>query len=149
MKPSLQLIRAISAEFLRRKLNGTVMLFCAVLAVLLVLGIWLTTISAWWWLLVALLVIGGLIGLGILLLARIIIRLVKPAQTDKQAQAVRAFVDKLERVQETVQTPMPLIVFQVARDVVRPRTPTYLQKITRDGTTLHTDFLDLQKKFNA
>lgn len=140
-------IRAIGGEFLRRKWKGILTLFTLVGVAIAIGCIWLITISAWWWLLAFPVFSAIIIGILALLIARVIIGIITPQLTRPQHTAVTDFVDKLERVAERAQTPPFWIAFKVIRDVIRPRDTTFIQEMTQDSTTLHTDYKELLKQF--
>lgn len=146
---NIQLIRAISAEFISRKLRSITILVGIVLALILSASIYLTTVSVWWWILAVPIFALCILAIIALALAHILARLFKPQISVAQNTAVSNFVDKLERVAEHVQTPMPLIIFNVARDMIWPRTPTFIQQVVGDSTTLHKDIAKLERDFNA
>lgn len=147
MTIQLQLIRAISGEFIVRKFMPIVLLFAIVSILALGGAIWLTTISAWWWLL-AIPVIGFvLLGIVACVAARVIIGFIRPKLTKLQSTNVAQFVDKLERIAENLQTPMFIIVYRVIRDVIRPHDPSFVQTMIGDSTSLRKDLADLQRDF--
>lgn len=138
--------RAVGAEFVHRKYRSIVVSYSVVSLVFLAVSFWLTTISAWWWLLTILVTAFVLVGVMILTIIRIIIKRVRPGLTDTQSTTVSAFVDKLERVANNLQTPMFIIVYRVVRDIIRPGNASFVRTVAEDSTTLHTDFADLQRK---
>lgn len=140
-------IRAIGGEFLRRKWKGILMLFTLVSAAFVIGCLWLISMSVWWWLLAFPVFSAIIIGILTLLIARFIIGMITPQLTQPQHTAVTDFVDKLERVAERAQTPPFWIAFKVIRDVIRPRDTTFIQEMTQDSTTLHTDYKELLKQF--
>ncbi|MET1033412.1 MAG: hypothetical protein ABWX94_02845 [Candidatus Saccharimonadales bacterium] len=147
MTIQLQLIRAISGEFIARKFMSIVLLFAVVGILVLGGAIWLTTISARWWLL-AIPVIGFvLLGIVTCVAARVIIGFVRPKLTKLQSTNVARFVDKLERIAENLQTPMFIVVYRVIRDVIRPHDPSFVQTMIGDSTSLRKDLADLQRDF--
>jgi hypothetical protein len=149
MATAITLVRAIGSEFVRRKLRTIIIIFAAAAVVLLGGAIWLTTVDAWWWLLAAPIFAVVLLGALACLAATLIVRIVRPALDQEQRIAVSEFVDKLERVAENVQTPMPLIVFRVVRDLIRPRKPTFIESVASDSTTLHSDLIKLRRSVNG
>jgi len=147
IQPTVSLIRAISAEFLKRKLSGLAIPGFVLSIVLLAGALWLTTVSAWWWLLAAPIIIMVIIFMALFFILRFLLRAYRPPMDKTQTANVSQFVDKLERVSEQFQTPVFVIIFRVVRDLVRPRGKSYVRSITEDSTTLHADFLALAAKF--
>ncbi|CAN5173452.1 hypothetical protein BH09PAT3_BH09PAT3_5330 [soil metagenome] len=148
MQSQITLIRAIGSEFIARKLKSTAMLIGVVMTIAVVLVLWLTTISAWWWLLAVPVISTAILALGAYCVGMFIVKLVRPNLTAKQKTSVHEFVDKLERVADNLQTPMFIIVFRVIRDVIRPRDTSFIRDVATDSTTLHSDFMALQRDFS-
>lgn len=147
MKTQINLIRAIGSEFAGRKLKLILLIFGILALIALIGAIWLTTLSAWWWLLAVPVIIVVVLGILAGLVASLLVTMLRPSLTKPQKAGVKKFVDKLERVAETIQTPMFILVFRVVRDSVRPGGTTFIQSTAEDSTTLHKDFLELQRDF--
>jgi len=147
MQTEVSLVRAIGSEFLRRKFKSVLITLAVICGVLLLIEFWLTTLSAWWWLLVIPTLLLLFAGVIICFVVARILSLVRPTISKGQTKAVSLFVDKLERVSETLGMPVFMVFFQIMRDVIRPRDQTFIQGVTKDGTTLHTDYITLHKEF--
>lgn len=147
MNTHVTLIRAIASNFLQRKITQPVIIFLISMVVALAITIWLTTKSGWIWLFVIVEVLLCLAIGAALIVARIIIRLVKPQLTIEQDRAVSAFVDKFERNMDTIGTPPIILQFKILKDLLFPRGESFIRSAARDGTTLHKDFIELDKKF--
>lgn len=147
MQPTLNTIRAIGAEFARRQLRPFILLGALFVAALLLLGGWLTTQNAWWWILEALLILGSFVFIALVIVIHIVLRVVAPTLSKAQRKAVASFVDKLERVAETVQTPQLAIIFYVIRDTIRPSKDSFIENISKDSKTLAPDFIKLRRNF--
>lgn len=147
MKAGIQTGRALGAEFARRKFTILLLIFAVVAVLLITLVVWLVNLSAWWWLLGVPVIILTVVGVMLLLVLRLVIKIVSPAMSKAQRLAVGDFVDKLERVAEHVQTPLPFIVLRVIWDVIWPKEETYLRSLVKDGTSLHRDLIALQRMF--
>ena len=147
MKPTLFAVRATSAEFAKRYLKPFVFGGSIAAVVLLTLGAWLTTESAWWWLLEAPLILLTLLFIVLTILAYAAVRLLAPPLTHEQKEATSLFVDKLERVSGTIGTPKLVIVYYLVRDTLRPRAGGYIETVSKDSKTLHVDFIALQTSF--
>jgi len=142
------LSRAIGTEFLLRKYKSLRLTLAIAAAIVLLLLIWLTTVNIWWWFLAAPGIVVIMLGAVLLLFVRVLIRLLSPTLSQKQDTAVKGFVDKLERVADNIQMPPFMIVFQVIRDIIRPRNPTFIKTVVDDSSTLHADFAKLTREFN-
>lgn len=149
MKAQVKLIRAVGSEFVGRKLRSTALTVGILAGIALVVSLWLTTLSAWWWLLATVVIAAVILLVLTYLLAAFLVKRLRPDLTNTQKTGVRDFVDKLERVADSLGTPMFMIVFRVLRDTIRSRQPTYIQTVAADGTTLHTDLAQLSKLFSA
>jgi len=147
MKAQIQLSRAIGCEFLARKLRSVMILLSVVMFAVLALAIWLTTVSAWWWLFAVPVILISIVLIAAFVVANVAIKVLRPNLTEQQDGAVKAFINKFERVAEHLQTPMFIIVFRVILDIIRKRDPSFIQTATKDSTTLHKDLLELQKSF--
>ena len=149
MQTHINPIRAIGAEFLRRKFSFFVLLFIAINTVLvLILAFLIIQISAWWWLLALAWFLAFGIVSAVFVTAYLVIQTINPRLSKPQKVAVRSFVDKFERVAEQIGTPWIIIGFRIARDVIWPgRRQTYIQSVAKDGTSLHKDYLELTKAF--
>lgn len=147
MKAQVNLIRAIGSEFVGRKLRAVVLPVAIMAAIALAAVIWLTTISAWWWLLAAVVISADILLLIGYTVAAFAVKLLRPELTKVQKTGVNDFADKLERVAENIGTPIFIVVFRVARDLIWPRQPSYIQTVAADSTTLHKDLAKLQKLF--
>ena len=147
MKPTMLAIRAIGAEFA----NRTYMIVAGIAIVTLIsslgLAIWLTTLSDWWWLLVITLTIVSSVVAGVLVIVKLVIRSVTPAQNSHQRTLVKAFVDKLQRLSDTAQTPKHILLFQVVRDIAAPRDNGFIATLSDETTSLRHDFTALGQTF--
>ncbi len=147
MTPHVLLVRATACEFLIRKIKPLVLIFALIAVAILGLVLWLTTMNAWWWVLAVPFVGIVVVGVFIILALRFVFGKINPQLTKEQKNGVSGFVDKMERVTGTVQTPVFIIAFNLIRDIIRPRKKTYLQELTEDSTTLTRDFIELQAMF--
>jgi hypothetical protein len=133
-------IRAISAEFARRLFLPIVITIAATLLVALILVGWLTTVSGWWWLLLIVIISATIIFAGIVGVAMIALTVLRPAQNKQQRVAIREFVDKLQEVSETVQTPKLFLFFRLIKDVIFPSDRGLISQVSSHVTTLRPDF---------
>ena len=147
MKSQLDLARAIGAEFVGRKLRPLVIAFFVAALLAVALAVWLTTINGLWWLLAVPVITAAIVGGVACLAARSILKMLRPPLSSGQKIATVNFVDKLERVAETVQTPMFVIVFRIIHDMYRPSSRSFIAEVSADSTTLRADFLALARKF--
>ena len=140
MKPIVQTVRAIGAEFIRRMLRPILLVGAAVAVVLLVAGVWLVNQNIWWWLLLAVIITAVLVFAVLVTVATILIKLADSVQSRDQRKAVRHYVDRLQRASENLQTPYPVILYRVVRDVVWPRPDGFIATMSQDTQALAPDF---------
>lgn len=114
----------------------------------LALGAWLIAQSAWWWILEAAFIVGTTIFLLLAAVATFAIRRFAPQQTPEQRKAVRAYADKLQRVAENLGISKFMLLFRIVRDIIWPREQTFIKMIANDSSSLHTDFIALQRLFD-
>ena len=150
MNQDIILIRSIASEFFKRKYKSLLLVFIIVTALSVGLLIWLIGMSLWWLLAAIPVFLWTVLGTLLLIIGRIVISLIKPQVSKQQTSAVSEFVDKFERITENIQTPPFIILFRVIRDAVWPRNrTTFIESMAKDSTTLHKDFIELQRKFKT
>jgi NADH:ubiquinone oxidoreductase subunit 6 (subunit J) len=147
MTPTITAIRAIGADFARRLYYPVAITSAVILALLITAVFLLGTLSQWWLLLLIPVVILLCVAFGVFAIVWLVIRTVRPIQTKAQRLAVKAFVDKLQRVSDTVQTPKFILLFRIVRDIAAPRQDGFIGSIADDTTSLKRDFRELQKLF--
>lgn len=147
MKSSVLAIRSIGAEFAKRIYIGVAILFVVVAAIVLGTTAWLASLNVWWWLLFAALAIFASIGLGILVVVGFIIKSVTPMQSKAQKAQAKSFVDKLQNLSETAQTPRLILLFRIIRDIARPREQGFISTLSSETTSLKSDFVAFSKTF--
>lgn len=147
MQSTIYTLRAIGAEFIRRQLRPFIIIGTIFVIILLTLGGWLTTQNAWWWILEALIILWSLLFLALTIAVCIVVRVLAPPLSKKQKRDVAQYVDKLERVAETIQTPQLAIIFYVVRDTIRPTKQSFIETISTDSKALAPDFIKLRKDF--
>lgn len=144
-----KLVRAISSEFVARKLRVIASVIALSLLAAVSMSLWLTTVNVWWWLLAAPVIMCTLLIAGALCVALAMVKMLRPTMTHDQKSGTIHFVDKLERVAEHVQTPTFILIFRVLRDMIRPRGRTFIESAAEDSTTLHTDLAKLERLFQV
>lgn len=147
MSPTITVIRCIGTEFARRLLYPIVIIASILLTLLVVGIILLGTLSTWWLLLLIPAVMLFCIVAAVLTIFWLTIRLVRPAQTKTQHRAVKTFVDKLQRLSDTAQTPKIILLFRIVRDVAAPRKDGFIGSLADDTASLKRDFRELQQLF--
>lgn len=145
--PYIRAVRAISAEFARRLYMPIVITVASMLVVLLALTVWLITISAWWWLLMVLLIIATVVFAVIATIAGVVITLFTPNQSKVQKQSVKKFVDKLQEVAETLQTPKFILMVRLIKDVAVPSDAGMVTQLTSHVSSVRPDFQAIVDSF--
>ena len=141
-------VRAISVEFGRRLYVPVFITGTIILALVLALVIWLVTISSWWWLLLIPVIIVIIVFFVLSAIAAFILRVLRPAQTKAQTGEIRQFVDMLQEVAETVQTPKPFLLFRLAKDTLFPRGDGLVKQMTSHATSLTPKFKAIVASFH-
>jgi c-di-AMP phosphodiesterase-like protein len=148
MKPSIAAIRAITAEFARQFVQPFIWLALGVIACLIIIVLLLAiNLSAWWWLLAIPVVILGIAMTTIWLMVRLILAGLSPRLDSTQKTATVQFVAKLQFAKDTIQTPYPMIIFYVIRDIIFRRDKGFLSEVTEHSRTLKPDFDALKELF--
>ena len=148
MKPSIAAIRAITAEFARQFIRPFFWVGLGLIACLVIITILLAAnISAWWWLLAIPVVILGIAGTIVWLIVRFILYQLSPRLSAEQKTATKQFVGKLQFARETIQTPYPVMIFYVVRDIIFRRDQGFLSEVTQHSRTLKPDFDRLKGLF--
>ena len=148
MKPNITAIRAITAEFVGQFVRPFFWVALGILACLVIITILLAiNISPWWWLLAIPVVMLGIVGTVIWLIVRFILSRLSPRLTTEQRTATKGFVTKLQFTKDTIQTPYPLIIFYVIRDIILRRDRGFISEVTEHSRTLKPDFEKLKGLF--
>lgn len=148
MKPSITAIRAITAEFARQFVQPILWVVLGIIVCLMIIVVLLAVnLSAWWWLLAIPVVILGFAVAIVWLLVRLILAGLSPRLNTTQKAATKQFVSKLQFASETIQTPYPVMIFYVIRDIIFRRDKGFLSEVTEQSRTLKPDFDALKKLF--
>lgn len=148
-RASIGTLRALSALFLFKILHPALVMIAIVLIALYTLTILLTlTFSNWW-----LLTLTVLIPITILILicgyiVWYLLHKLLPRKLSSEEQAkLHKFTDKLWGVAEQVRLPYPVLLFLVAKDVLRGKESKFLRKIIGDSHDLMKEFGEIQDLF--
>lgn len=147
MKASFLAVRSISAEFANRLYRPIAITLTIILLCLVAASVWLTTFSSWWWVLCGVLIVLSVIEIGVFVAIALLIRIVAPLQSRAQKKQTKAFVDKLQRVADVVQTPKIVLLFRIVRDMIWARKHGFITTLSRDTASLKQDFVDLRRTF--
>jgi hypothetical protein len=147
MNPTITAIRCIGTEFARRLLYPITIAVGSVLSLLVIGALLLGNLNPWWLLLLIPVVMLLCIVTAVLMIVWLTIRTVTPVQSKAQQRAVKAYVDKLQRISDAAQTPKVILLFRIVRDVAAPRKDGFISSIADDTTSLKRDFRELQNLF--
>lgn len=148
MKSHIATIRAVTVEFAMQFIRPFLWWGLGIIGGLLVIVSTLAfTVSQWWWLLAIPTFLLGLVGAVVWLIVRFIALQLSPQLNAQQKTATKKFVTKIHNVTETIQTPYPLIIFRIVKDIITRTDAGLIQEVTQQSTTLRPDFEDLRKLF--
>lgn len=141
-------IRAVSSEFARRIYLPLALGVGGLLFAVLIVSIWLVTMSQWW---LFFLVPVAALGIGFLIVAAFIgvaIQVLRPYQSPDQKVAVGALVDKLQEVSDALQMPKVLILLRLAKDTLFPGGESFIGSMASHASTLKPDFQEIVASFD-
>lgn len=148
-RSSLRTLRAISTLFLSRILKPVAFMTVIVLGAAYVLMILLSVaFSSWWLLLLIILVPLTAVAVVGTIALRFILRQLLPRRLSPDEKGrINAFLDKLERVAENAKLPYPVLVFLVAKDVIRKRESKFLAEMIGDTKGMMTELGEIERLF--
>lgn len=147
LTPLVLAIRAVSAEFARRMYIPVVCIAGSLALIVLIVLIWLTTLSGWWWLLLAPVILLLVAGIVVALVSGLIIKLVNPAQNKKQRGLVTSFVDEIQTTSDVVHTPKFIILFRLVKDITFPGKKSYINELTTTAVSLKAGLQEIIASF--
>ncbi len=148
MQSHISAIRAVTVQYATDFVRPLLWWGTGILvAFLVIIGVLAVNFSAWWWILAVPVLIIGCIGLAVWLVLRLIARRISPVMTTRQKTATKAFVAKVSAVTEVTQTPYPLIMFRIVKDIITRTDKGYIHQVTQHSTQLRPDFDELRKLF--
>jgi len=142
-------VRALSVEFARRLILPIFIVGASVLVISIVLAIWLTTINGWWAILLGFVLLWMVVFLVAALIVRLILKKLNPTQSSSQKAAVKNFVDKLQEISETIQTPKVFIVGRLVADTLNKNDNGLVRTMSNHTLTTKRDFDDIRKSFES
>lgn len=147
---SINALRAISALSLRRLLQPAAVMFAVLLGAGYVLTILLVIVfSPWWLLLLLVLLPWTLVGLAVVIAIRTVLKRLMPRRLSREEHLrLKQFVQDLVGVADRSRTPYPVMLFLIAKDVIRGRESEFLRSLIGDSKNLFHDFGAIQKMFD-
>ncbi len=148
-RASLDAFRALSALFLLRILQPALVMSVIILIALYTLTILLAlTFSTWW-----LLALFVLVPLTVFLLVAgyvlwyLLHKLLPRKLTSRERTKLHKFTETLWSVAEQVRLPYPVLLFLVAKDVLRGKESKFLRRLIGDSRDLMKEFGEIQAFF--
>lgn len=141
--------RAVTAVFFQGLLTVGFWITTGILALLLVITALLAfQLSSWWWLLLAVIlpVYGVLMGIGIGLYT-LANRVLPRKLLSDERETIKRFTGHIQGLLETAKTPYPLIVFLIAKDVIRGRRSQFLDEHILSSQSLKIDYQQIKNLF--
>lgn len=148
MKSHISAIRAVTAEFAQQFIRPFLWITLGIiLTLLIIIALLAFMVSQWWLLLLIPLVIISLVGAVIWLAVQFALKTLSPRLDVQQQHATKDFVTKLQFATETIQTPYPVIIFYIIRDIVLRRDDGFINEVTQQSKALRPDFEELRALF--
>lgn len=148
-RASLGALRALSALFFFKILHPVLIMTIIILAALYTLTILLTlTFSPWWLLsLILLIPLTSVVLIGGYILWYLLHKLLPRKLAAHERSKLNRFTEKLWTVSEKARLPYPVLLFLVAKDVLRGKESEFLRKIIGDSRELMRELTEIQKLF--
>lgn len=148
MQSQITTMRAIGSEFLLRKLKKLVLI--GVVVGLIIFGLIAyagIAFSGWFFILLIIFAPVAMVPFFLWVVLKLVGRFMVPQMSTEQRTLLSAFVDKLERVAEHAQTPVFVIMFRIAKDILMNNEQGFIRRVTDDSTTLRPEYDALQLAF--
>lgn len=148
-RASIGALRALSALFFFKILHPTLVMVAVILIALYTSTILLALTFSNWWLLALVVLVPLTVILLIVgyLLWYLLHKLLPRKLSSDERIKLHKFTDKLWGVAEQVRLPYPVLLFLVAKDVLRGKESKFLRKIIGDSRDLMREFDDIQDLF--
>jgi hypothetical protein len=149
MNASVSAFRAITSVIFQQMLKPASWIALGVVVLLYILVCYIAlSVSAWWFLILIVLmpltlVVASLFAALWYLAKRLMPRPLLPSETAR----VSDMVGKVRRLLEARATPLPMIMFLIAKDVVRGKGSSYIENIVVDSKGLKDDFTAIKSIF--
>lgn len=142
-------LRALSALFLYRALQPALVMSVILLVAAFVTMILLAlSFSNWWWLLLILLLPLTLIFVVMCYLIWFTIQKLMPRKLAPNERAqLQDFIESLFSIADRSSLPYPVLLFLVAKDVIRGKESRFLSSLIGDSKALTREFEEIQNLF--
>lgn len=149
LSASLNAMRAISVVTVQRLVKPILLMTVIVFVALYCLMIFLAlSFSGWWWLLLLLLLPLTLIALAIGFLTLFLLKTLLPRRLSQEEQIkLDGFAEKLLGVLERSRFSYPVIVFLIAKDIIRKKESSFLRDMIGDSKDLTREYGQICRMF--
>ena len=148
MKSHITTIRAVTAEFAGQFIRPFMWIALGIILTLVaIVGLLVFLLSEWWLLLLVPIIIISLAMLITWLVVQFILKTLSPRLDTQQKNATKEFVSKLEFAIETMQTPYPVIMFYIIRDIIFKRDAGFISEVAQKSKSLRPDYEELTRLF--
>lgn len=146
---SLSALRALSALFFYKVINPVLVMVVIIMVALYTLTVMLAlTFSEWWLLILVILVPLTVFFLVVSFVLHYLLRRLLPRKLEAHERVkLNQFTDRVWDVAERARLPYPVLLFLVAKDVVRGKESKFLSKIIGDSRELMKEFEEIQELF--
>jgi len=100
----------------------------------------IASVSGWWWLLLIVVIAYGIIGSIVWFILHFTIDKLRPEQTQEQQDVVKDFIDRTEKIADTIGLTRFGLLLRIVRDVVSRRKDNVLTDFAYDSKGLKDDF---------
>jgi len=107
----------------------------------------IAAVSGWWWLLMIVVIAYGIIGSIVWLILHFTIDKLRPEQTEEQQRVVKSFIDRTEKIADTIGLTRFGLLLRIVRDVVTRRKDNVLTDFAYDSKGLKDDFNNVVQAF--
>ena len=142
----MNVMRILSALLLKRLLKPVLVIVAIVGAALYVITALLAlSFSSWWWLLLLILIPVTIFLLLLALVLRFLLNKLIPQKLSKsERNKVSGFIDTLFSLAERSKTPYPVLLFLIAKDVVRGKESSFLRDLIGDSKKVTGEFEEIR-----
>jgi hypothetical protein len=148
MSPTIDTLRAVAAELLRRKLRKFLIVTAVLLLAALLVSLYLASLSGWWLILVIIVLLFSALFVAAAAGTMLVLGITAGNPDSAQKAAVHSFVDKLEVVLDRTQIPLPFLIVRITWDLLHHRKLSYVLSTINNAATLRPDFVALQSQFD-
>ena len=149
MTPYIRALRAITATVFQRVYRFVAVIIAIILLLLWALVFYLgIAVSGWWFMVLIALIPLTIIVIVIATILWFLSKRLLPRTLEKSEKAeVLAFSDKILRVAEVRATPLPIMLFLIAKDIVRGKKSSFVEGVIADSSSLKADFTKIKDRF--